>query len=270
MSIITTGEAIHNNIADATFASLMPSPPAAAAAVVAPHTNIPDDSVIVVPISGAPNGSLVIKVQKFTSTANFGIPLDLQKIARKCRNTEFNNRRHGAVVMKLRKRQQQQQQQEEEQQQQQQSVGGSVALSSSATGIIFRSGKIIVTDVNSINQAESACREFRKVIEKIGLKPKEFGAMEFKVRNIMATCQIGFQIRLEELSYSHSDFVSYEPEVFPGLVYRLDRTEVVVLIFSSGKIVLTGSKKVSGLTNALTKLYPILVEYKKKHHSTPL
>lgn len=198
----------------------------------------PDSNVFQTP--DGLGGMLSIRIQKISSTAHFGIPLDLKKIALKCRHTEFNPRRCGALVMRLRELQ--------------------------ATGIMFASGKLIVTEVDSIQSAELACAEFRSVIEKVGFKPKEFGAMDFKVKNIMGTTDMGFPLRLEELSYAHSDFASYEPEVFPGLVYRLDRTEVVFLLFSSGKIVITGGKKGSDLKSALTKLYPVLVEYKKKSY----
>lgn len=185
-----------------------------------------------------PDGMPTIRIQKISATAHFGVPLDLKKIAYKCRHTEFNPRRFGALVMRLRELQ--------------------------ATGIMFASGKMIVTEIDSMQKAELACKEFRKIIEKVGFKPKEFGAMDFKVEHIVGTADCGFQLRLEELSYAHSDFASYEPEVYPGLVYRLDRTEVVFLIFSSGKMVITGAKKQSTLVNALTKLYQVLVEYKKK------
>lgn len=136
-----------------------------------------------------------------------------------------------------------------------------------AVGIMFASGKLIITEVDSIFNAEGACKDFRTVIEKIGFKPKEFEAMDFRIQNVMGTSNVGFPIRLEELSYAHSDYSSYEPEVFPGLVYRLDRTEVVILVFSSGKIVLTGSRKRTDLKNALSKLYPILMQYKTKYSS---
>lgn len=75
----------------------------------------------------------------------------------------------------------------------------------------------------------------------------------------------GFPIRLEGLVYAHSAFASYEPELFPGLIYRLVSPRVVFLIFVSGKVVITGAKKESDLSNALTKIYPVLVEFKKTH-----
>lgn len=76
---------------------------------------------------------------------------------------------------------------------------------------------------------------------------------------------MGFPIRLEGLVYAHSAFASYEPELFPGLIYRLVSPRVVFLIFVSGKVVITGAKKESDLSSALTKLYPVLVEFKKTH-----
>lgn len=83
------------------------------------------------------------------------------------------------------------------------------------------------------------------------------------MQNIVGTTDVGFPIRLEGLVYAHSAFASYEPELFPGLIYRLVNPRVVFLIFVSGKIVITGAKKESDLSNALTKLYPVLVEFKK-------
>ena len=69
--------------------------------------------------------------------------------------------------------------------------------------------------------------------------------MDFKVQNIVGTTDCGFPIRLEGLVYAHSGYASYEPELFPGLIYRLVNPRVVFLIFVSGKVVITGAKKVS-------------------------
>lgn len=179
--------------------------------------------------------TLLIRVQNIASTANLGVRLDLKKIALKCRNTEFNPRRFGAVIMRLREPR--------------------------ATALIFASGKICVTGVKSTHNATLACKKFHYIIERVGFKPKEF--MDFKVQNIVGTADLGFPIRLEGLVYAHSAFASYEPELFPGLIYRLVSPRVVFLIFVSGKIVITGAKKESDLSIALSKLYPVLLEFKK-------
>jgi transcription initiation factor TFIID TATA-box-binding protein len=87
---------------------------------------------------------------------------------------------------------------------------------------------------------------------------------EFKVQNIVGSCDVGFPIRLEKLHNSHSAFASYEPEIFPGLVYRLTThgEKVVLLIFVSGKIVLTGAKNRQAIYNAFNDIYPVLLDFK--------
>jgi len=75
---------------------------------------------------------------------------------------------------------------------------------------------------------------------------------EFKIQNIAGSCDVKFPIRLEGLTYNHGEFSSYEPELFPGLIYRMLKPKVVLLIFISEKTVLTGAKvKIS--------LHPFLV-----------
>lgn len=185
-------------------------------------------------------GKLLIRLQNMSSTANLGVKLDLKKIALKCRNTEFNPRRFSAVIMRLREPR--------------------------ATALIFASGKMCVTGVKSTHNANLAVKKFCYIIERVGFKAKEF--VDFKVQNIVGTADCGFPIRLEGLVYHHSAFASYEPELFPGLIYRMVSPKVVFLIFVSGKIVITGAKKESDLSTALTKIYPIVCEFKKSHVSS--
>jgi transcription initiation factor TFIID TATA-box-binding protein len=191
----------------------------------------------VIEASDGLGGTLMIRIQNMSSTANLGVRLDLKKIALKCRNTEFNPRRFGAVIMRLRE--------------------------PKATALMFASGKICVTGVKSTHNATLACKKFAYIVERVGFQPKEF--VDFKVQNIVGTADVGFPIRLEGLVYAHSAFASYEPELFPGLIYRLVSPRVVFLIFVSGKIVITGAKKEHDLSSALAKLYPVLVEFKKVH-----
>lgn len=65
----------------------------------------------------------------------------------------------------------------------------------------------------------------------------------FKVQNIVATCDVKFPIKLEGLYREHAQFCSYEPELYPGLIYRILNPRVVLLIFVNGKVVLTGMSK---------------------------
>lgn len=66
----------------------------------------------------------------------------------------------------------------------------------------------------------------------------------FKIQNIVASNDVGFSIKLESLKEYHEKFsrCHYEPELFPGLIYKMEVPRVVLLIFTSGKIVLAGAK----------------------------
>ena len=59
---------------------------------------------------------------------------------------------------------------------------------------------------------------------------------------------------------------SYEPELFPGLIYRMvkPRPRIVLLIFLSGKVALTGAKVRQEIYEAFDNIYPILKNFKKQ------
>ncbi|EEP82479.1 TATA-box binding protein [Uncinocarpus reesii 1704] len=106
------------------------------------------------------------------------------------------------------------------------------------TALIFASGKMVVT----------------------GAKNSGFNAKftDFKIQNIVGSCDIKFSIRLEGLASRHHNFSSYEPELFPGLIYRMMKPKIVLLIFVSGKIVLTGAKVREEIYQAFEMIYPVL------------
>ena len=211
---------------------------APAASALAASAHAPSVAGSVIEATDVLSGNkLLIRIQNIASTANLGVRLDLKIIALKCRNTEFNPRRFGAVIMRLREPR--------------------------ATALIFSSGKMVVTGVKSTHNATLAAKKFAYIVERVGFQPSDI--IDFKVQNIVGTADCGFPIRLEGLVYAHSAFASYEPELFPGLIYRLVSPRVVFLIFVSGKVVITGAKMESDLSNALTKIYPVLVEFKKTH-----
>ena len=79
-------------------------------------------------------------------------------------------------------------------------------------------------------------------------------------QNIVGSCDVKFPIRLEGLAYKHSHYSSYEPELFPGLIYRMVQPKVVLLIFVSGKVVLTGGKVRNEIYAAFEQIYPVLEE----------
>lgn len=87
--------------------------------------------------------------------------------------------------------------------------------------------------------------------------------MEFKIQNLVATVDLRFPIRLEHLNQMHGQFSSYEPELFPGLIYRMVKPRVVLLVFVNGKIVFTGAKNKSEIRESLENIFPILQSFRK-------
>lgn len=83
-------------------------------------------------------------------------------------------------------------------------------------------------------------RKFARILQKLGY-PVQFG--KFEVQNIVASCDTGMTLDLDQIVNKHSTYTNYEPEIFPGLVYRMLDPKIVLLIFVSGKIVLTGAKR---------------------------
>ena len=84
--------------------------------------------------------------------------------------------------------------------------------------------------------------QYTRILQKLGFKVT---FRDFTVQNMVASCSVDFPIRLEGLQTLHSHFAHYEPECFPGLIYRFAKpNKVVLLIFVTGKVVLTGAQGV--------------------------
>ncbi|KFO74620.1 TATA-box-binding protein, partial [Cuculus canorus] len=111
------------------------------------------------------------------------------------------------------------------------------------TALIFSSGKMVCTGAKSEEQSRLAARKYARVVQKLGF-PAKF--LDFKIQNMVGSCD-----------------VSYEPELFPGLIYRMVKPRIVLLIFVSGKVVLTGAKERSEIYEAFENIYPILKGFKK-------
>jgi transcription initiation factor TFIID TATA-box-binding protein len=88
------------------------------------------------------------------------------------------------------------------------------------TALIFASGKMVVTGAKSEDDSRLASRKYARIVQKLGFDAK---FSEFKIQNIVGSCDVKFPIRLEGLAYSHGQFSSYEPEVRdPGFAQILE------------------------------------------------
>ncbi|KAI9661041.1 MAG: TATA-box-binding protein [Bathelium mastoideum] len=177
---------------------------------------------------------IVPTLQNIVATVNLDCRLDLKTIALHARNAEYNPKRFAAVVMRIR--------------------------DPKTTALIFASGKMVVTGAKSEDASRLASRKYARIIQKLGFNAK---FTDFKIQNIVGSCDIKFPIRLEGLASRHHNFSSYEPELFPGLIYRMMKPRVVLLIFVSGKIVLTGAKVREEIYQAFEMIYPVLSDFRK-------
>ena len=123
--------------------------------------------------------------------------------------------------------------------------------------LIFNSGKMVCTGARSENEARRAIMNVVKELKKGGIviirKP------ELKIQNIVASASLSGKIDLEQ-AVGKLGKTMYEPEQFPGLIYRMDEPKVVILLFASGKLVCTGAKKEQDVYDAVQKLHGRLEE----------
>ena len=118
--------------------------------------------------------------------------------------------------------------------------------------LIFSTGKMVCTGAKSEKKAKQAVKKVVKELKNSGIIIP--GKPEIKVVNMVASADLFGRIELEEATYS-LDKTMYEPEQFPGLIYRMDEPKVVILIFASGKIVCTGATKEEDVYKAVAKLH---------------
>jgi transcription initiation factor TFIID TATA-box-binding protein len=120
-----------------------------------------------------------------------------------------------------------------------------------AAALIFSSGKIVCTGAKSIEMAKVAMKKVVDRVRQTGVNlPTKFNV---QVENIVASSKIKAQLNLEEIAFALEN-AEYEPEQFPGLVYRINDPRVAFLLFSSGKIICTGAHNIEDIHNALSKL----------------
>jgi len=123
--------------------------------------------------------------------------------------------------------------------------------------LIFNSGKMVCTGAKSEKEAKRAIKKVVLELKKSGIII--IGKPEIKVVNMVASVNLLGRIELDDCAYA-LDRTMYEPEQFPGLIYRMDEPRVVFLIFASGNLVCTGATKEEDVYKAVAKLHKKLEE----------
>jgi transcription initiation factor TFIID TATA-box-binding protein len=177
------------------------------------------------PVQGVPISKY--KIENVVASTSLGTELDLPSIAISLDGSEYNPEQFPGLIYRLK-------------------------TPKTAT-LLFRSGKAVCTGAKSLDQAKLAIEMITKQIEKAGIHIKN--EPKITVQNIVATSDLGQKINLNAIAISlDPEKVEYEPEQFPGLVYRPDVPKVVLLLFGSGKVVCTGARKPQDVEDAVDKI----------------
>jgi len=169
----------------------------------------------------------VIKIENVVASTSLGRELDLQAIVLALDGAEYDPEQFPGLIYRLKE-------------------------PKTAT-LLFRSGKAVCTGGKSLEQVAIAIGKVVKRIESAGISVTTTPQIE--VQNIVASSDLGAKINLNSIALSVGlEKVEYEPEQFPGLVYRLDSPKVVVLLFGSGKLVCTGARKPEDVQIAVDKI----------------
>lgn len=149
----------------------------------------------------------------------------LEKLAATLSNTEYNPEQFPGLVIRIR--------------------------DPKTSALIFSSGNVVCTGAKSMEKVEQSIDKIIKSLKKIGInitiKPV------INIQNMVASGSIGMDLNLNVLAMK-LDNTEYEPEQFPGLVYKLDEAKATFLLFSNGKIVCTGTKSEKEVHEAVDKL----------------
>ncbi len=119
--------------------------------------------------------------------------------------------------------------------------------------LLFRSGKLVCTGTRTLQQVKQSIETVISDVKKAGIQIT--GSPDIVVQNIVASADLGQTINLNAIAVSLGlERVEYEPEQFPGLVYRLSDPKVCLLLFGSGKLVCTGARTPQDVEAAVKKI----------------
>jgi len=166
-----------------------------------------------------------IEVVNIVVSSDLKHDVPLEKMAATLSNTEYNPEQFPGLVLRIKE--------------------------PKTSALIFSSGKIVCTGARTMEQVDEAIQKIIKSLEKINVKITI--KPEVTIQNMVASGSVGMDLNLNKLAIKLEN-TEYEPEQFPGLVYKLNEAKATFLLFSNGKVVCTGTKSESAVKAALEML----------------
>ncbi|UZE92116.1 MAG: TATA-box-binding protein [Methanosarcinales archaeon] len=167
-----------------------------------------------------------IRIENVVASTAIGQEIDLKSIAGRLEDAEYEPKRFPGLVYRTK--------------------------SPKTAALIFRSGKVVCTGAKSVGDVAGGLKKVFKKMREIGIDVKE---NPITIQNIVASADLEEELNLNAIAIGLGlENVEYEPEQFPGLVYRLSEPKVVILLFGSGKLVITGGKRIEDVEAAVEKI----------------
>ncbi len=168
----------------------------------------------------------IVNIENIVATVSLDQTLDLRMIERSILTVEYNPEKFPGLVYRL--------------------------DSPKVTALIFKSGKMVVTGAKSTRDLIEAVKKIVRNLKKHGIPIH--GRSKVQIQNIVASANLNVCVDLERAALTLENSM-YEPEQFPGLIHRMDEPRVVLLIFGSGKMVITGAKREEEVYEAVKRIY---------------
>ncbi len=170
---------------------------------------------------------IAVKVENIVASTIFAEKLDLDVIATSLEEAEYEPEQFPGLVYRLK--------------------------SPKTATLLFRSGKANCTGAKNLEDVRKTVDIIAEKLKKLGVKVGK--DLDIVVQNMVATADLGGELNLDEVAVAFGlENVEYEPEQFPGLVYRVKVPKVVMLLFGSGKIVCTGGRNTEDVSIAVQDL----------------
>ena len=173
----------------------------------------------------------IIEIVNVVASATIDQKLDLNKIQEKFPDVEYHPDVFPGAVFRLR--------------------------NPKTATLLFSTGKMVCTGSKSEEIAVKAVNTVVNKLRKEGIKIKKNAVVT--VQNIVSSINLGGRVSIEKVARTLPRSM-YEPEQFPGVIHRMLNPKVVILIFSSGKLVCTGAKTEKDVYRSVNNLHSLLEE----------
>jgi transcription initiation factor TFIID TATA-box-binding protein len=168
-----------------------------------------------------------LKIENIVASGVIADSIDLAEVSKKIPSCELNTKRFPGAVYRIEK--------------------------PKIASLIFSSGKVVLTGIRDKDALDDGLNLIISSLKKAGVRT--YKEPKVAITNIVCSYDIGKYINLNKVVITlNLENIEYEPEQFPGLVYRIDKPKVVLLLFGSGKVVCTGARKPSDVEEAIEKI----------------